>query len=153
MQQWKKSEQSLKTNSDTSQISIYSGALTKTAVAKSIVHIKASFPTLPSHFYSIFAERIEANGFSDQRLIDSVNYVIDNCPYPQPTIAQFISYDKNVKLYTYTEYTDFVTAHRSGVDDTGGNELMKAVKVSWSDNPMFALVSDIDKYKLETFKK
>ena len=125
--------------------------MTKEGISESIIKIKGSFPTLPDPFYKTLTERVRDNQFSDQRLIDSVNYVIDNCPYPQPTIAQFISYDKNVKLYNYTEYTDFVTAHKSGADDTGGNELMKAIKVSWSDKPMFALVSDIEKYKLEMF--
>ena len=51
----------------------------------------------------MFIDRIRANGFSDQRLIDAVNHVIDNCPYPTPSIAQFISFDKKYKIVTYEQ--------------------------------------------------
>ena len=51
---------------------------------------------------------MRANQFSDQRMIDSIGYVIDNCLYPTPTIANLISYDRRVKLYTYQEVCEYV---------------------------------------------
>ena len=33
-----------------------------------------------------------------KRFFDAVNYTIDNCIYPEPTIAQILSYDKKIYL-------------------------------------------------------
>jgi len=68
-----------------------------------IARVKAAFPSLPEDFYRVFSERIVDNNFNDTRLTDAINHVIDNCPYPTPTIANFISYDKKVKLNTYED--------------------------------------------------
>lgn len=65
--------------------------------------VKKSFADLDKDFFEIFSDAIKRNGFSDGRLNDAVNFVIDNCIYPRPTIAQFISFDKKVKIYSYTE--------------------------------------------------
>ena len=89
-------------------ISIYTGVLTLPVIAKSVAKIKKSFPALPEGFYEILSNRIKENGFSDQRLIDAVNNVVDNCPYPQPTIAQFISFDKKIKTFTYHQIVRLV---------------------------------------------
>lgn len=62
-----------------------------------------AFPELPNEFYDILSERIVDAGFSDERLIDGINNVIDTCMYPRPTIAQFISWDKKVPMFTYDQ--------------------------------------------------
>lgn len=89
-------------------ISKYSGELTAQALSRSVAKIKASFPQLPPEFYSILIDRVKAVGFCDERLIDSVNYVIDNCIYPTPTIANFLSFDKKKRLYSYKEVADLI---------------------------------------------
>lgn len=91
---------------DKQEISIYSGELTKECVAVNLMKVKNAFPALSQEFYNIFAERVKDNHFSNQRLTDAVQYVIDNCIYPQPTIAQFISFDKKIRLYTYEQAFD-----------------------------------------------
>jgi hypothetical protein len=70
--------------------------------------LATAFPALPTGFFAIMIERMRANQFSDQRMIDSIGYVIDNCLYPTPTIANLISYDRRVKLYTYQEVCEYV---------------------------------------------
>jgi hypothetical protein len=85
------------------EISLYKGKLTTPAVVASVAKIKAAFPALPGSFYDTFTERIIDNEFCDERLTAAVNCVIDNCLYPTPTIAQFISFDRRVKFYTYEE--------------------------------------------------
>ena len=89
-----------------SEISIYSGELTKECVAFNLQKVKNAFPALSPDFYTVFMDRVKDNGFSNNRLTDAVQYVIDNCVYPQPTIAQFISFDKKIKLYTYEQAFD-----------------------------------------------
>ena len=69
--------------------------LTKQCLTRGIVVIKKAFPSLPKSFYEIFIERLKANGFTDEKLNKAINHVIDNCKYPTPTIANFISFDGN----------------------------------------------------------
>ena len=61
-------------------------------------------------FYDVLLERIKENNFTDERLKDAVNYLIDNFKYPVPSIADIISFDKKVKLHTYQQVCDKVTA-------------------------------------------
>lgn len=108
-----KSQQSPKSTSDICQtdsceISIYSGELTKECLAANVTSLKNAFPALNPAFYDVFMDRIKDNHFSNNRLTDAVQYVIDNCVYPQPTIAQFVSFDRKIKLYTYEQAFDNV---------------------------------------------
>ena len=85
------------------EISLYSGTISTHAVVESVAKIKSAFPMLPPGFYDAFASRIIDNQFCDERLRDAVNFVIDNCIYPTPTIANFISFDRTVKFKTHDE--------------------------------------------------
>ncbi len=44
-----------------------------------------------------------ANGFTDKRLQDAVNYVIDNFQYKELNVSDIIRFDKYLKLYSYDE--------------------------------------------------
>lgn len=125
-------------------MSIYQGELTKEVVAENLHKIKNSFPALSGEFYSIFANRIRENGFSDERLTAAVNHVIDNCVYPQPTIAQFIGYDLKIKLYDYQEYLQYLHENK-------GCQLI-AIRVHGRKNPMFAKPEDVENYNLTLYK-
>lgn len=70
--------------------------------------VKAAFPALDPLYYQILVERLKNKGFSDQRLIDAVNNVIDNCQYPTPTMANFLSFDKRIKILTYSQATSMI---------------------------------------------
>jgi hypothetical protein len=97
-------------------LSLYEGELDERVLIENIAKIKASFPELPIQFYSILANRIKEKGFSSQKLIDAVNNVIDNCVYPVPTIANFLSFDKKIRLFTYQEMLKKI--HESCGDST-----------------------------------
>jgi len=85
------------------EISIYEDQLTEKGLAEAIGRVFKAFPTLTVDFHDVLGDRIKEKGIGDKRLMDSVNYVIDNCVYPQPTIAQFLTFDKKVKLYDYSQ--------------------------------------------------
>ena len=78
---------------------------------------------MPVEFFDIFIDRIKANNFTDQRLKDAVNYVIDNCVYPTPSIAQFVSFDKKTKLYTYDQLIDFIDKYGGKMSDYQNSEI------------------------------
>ena len=90
------------------EISIYTDELTKECVVNCGVKITKAFPALGKDFHDIFTEMIEKSGFTNKRLIDAVDHVICTCVYPTPTIAQFISFDKKVKLHTHKDVCDYV---------------------------------------------
>jgi hypothetical protein len=78
------------------------------AQIEAVKTLKNAFPALPKGFYDIMIDRMRANGFSDDRMRDAVANVIDTCLYPTPTIANLISWDRRVKLYTYQEVCDMI---------------------------------------------
>lgn len=129
------------------EISVYSDELTQKGVEKATVKIKNSFPTLEGGFYEVFYDMIKEDGFSDQRLIDSVNHVIRNCVYPQPTIAQFLSFDKKVKLFTFKDMQKMTDT------DSTAFETHQAVRIEDLTKPLWAHKSDVERYKMEIWKK
>lgn len=128
-------------------MSIYKGELTNEVIAASAMKIKAAFPALPIPFYDVFADRIKENNFCDEKLKASTNHVIDNCIYPSPTVAQFLSYDKRIKLYSYDDMLKMAETNIKAF------EQYKAVRVGEATKPMFALIADIDNYNLTIWHK
>lgn len=125
------------------EISVYNGELTTDCVINNIAKLKKSFPTLPKEFYDVLSERIKENKFSNKRLSESIDNVIDNCVYPTPTIAQFISFDKKMKLYSYH---DILRMN----DQTGiAFKCYRPVKINNLSKPLYASVEDIEKYNLQ----
>lgn len=61
--------------------------------------------------------------------------LVDSCPYPTPTIAGVISFDKKVRLYTYYEIAELGTK----------NFIMVQTE---SNIPRYALRSDAQHYHL-----
>lgn len=124
-------------------MSIYRGELTAECIGNAISKLKMTFPALPAEFYKVLANRVNDNSFNDDRLKAAVNHVIDNCVYPTPTIAQFISFDKHIKLYTWHDVTKMKDLHEPF-------KTYNSVRIR--DNqpkPLYAHVNDIDAYGLE----
>jgi len=133
------------TKNDYFELSIYCGKLTQNYILESAKKINNSFPNLPKEFFDVFVERIKENNFCDSRLSDSVNYVIDNCVYPAPTIAQFISFDKKIKLYTYDQMLKLRDL------DSKIFEYYRPVDIEGS--PIYAHIADIKKYNIKLWNK
>lgn len=126
------------------EISIYSGPLTGPVLFREIAKIQAAFPSLPKEFYDILSSRFADCDFTDDRLKDSVNHVIDTCVYPTPTVAQFISFDKKYKVYMYDEMLKMTNEL--------GPEVWKSyqsIDLSGIEKPIYAHVNDIKKYNLK----
>jgi len=125
------------------ELSLYTGVLSTQVVIKNIAKIKRAFPALPEGFYEVFSERIKANGFTDQRLMDAVTHVIDTCVYPTPTIAQFISFDKTVKVFKYTEIIKMIED-----GDPNAFDRYKRIEMDGLPEAVWIHVNDIAKYNL-----
>jgi hypothetical protein len=107
------------------EISIYKGELTPTCLSQEVLKVCASFPSLPAEFFDILSERVAANKFNDARLKAAVANLLDNFTYNTPKIADIISFDRKVKLFSYNEmlvhchntgnaYSDYTMIKRNG---------------------------------------
>lgn len=65
--------------------------------------MRDEIPDLPTGYYDILTERLKENQFTDQRLKDAVDNVIDTCTYFKPTIADVIGFDIKKEVYRYSE--------------------------------------------------
>lgn len=128
------------------EISIYNDELTKECIAKENVKLMTAFPALEPGFFKVFSDRIKANNYTDQRLKDAIGYVIDNCVYPTPTIAQFISFDKRIKLYSYDDVLKI-----NEISNTAF-QTHRPVRIGNLDRPMYATINDIEEYKLKQWE-
>jgi len=90
---------------DSNSISIYEGKLSKIETAKQTIRIALAFPKMPEQTIEILRDRFIENNFNDERMIASVNHVIDNYEGwdKVPNIANFIQYDKTIRFYTGRE--------------------------------------------------
>ena len=71
--------------------------------------LQSAFPKQNKEFFNVLAERLIANGFTDNRLTDAVNNVIDNFQYKELNISDIVRFDKKVRLYNYREACKLVT--------------------------------------------
>lgn len=90
-------------------MSIYTDELTPQTVIDQVKRVQSTFPGLHPGFFDSLTDAFIRNNFTDARVKDAINHVIDTCPYPLPTVAQFISFDKKIKLYRHPEVCDMVS--------------------------------------------
>lgn len=112
-----KSSQALSKTNDEYSITTYTGELTQENVVRNFARIKACFPAISPEFYKVLMERIKEKGFSDDRLSDSVNNLIDNFQYPNPTLANILSFDRKVKVLDYNQVCALIGKQEASFDN------------------------------------
>ena len=124
-------------------LSIFKGELTTKEVINQQKRLISAFPMLPAAFFDILMDRLKDNNFNDDRLKKAVDNLIDTCIYPTPTIANLVSYDKRIKLYTYSQLCDLVSA---------GEDISNFKRIKSDLLKLWARIDDIENYKIEKFK-
>lgn len=137
--------------SSDNEISVYQGGeLTERAMVEETSKILVAFPKMEPQMINLLRERFKANGFNDERLRDAVNYVIDNYRgYDKlPSIADFISYDKKVRIYTRSELLEkHKDAYYYGAKyDPIANEYEL---INYNGKPRYVRKEDFIKHKLK----
>lgn len=127
------------------EISLYKGILTVQNIVQCSVKVKKAFPDLPSEFFEVFQDMIKSEGFTDERLTDAVDNVIKTCIYPRPTIAQFISFDKRVKVYKYPEIIKMVED-----GDPAAFDRYKRIVMEGLPEAVWIHQNDIAKYNIKS---
>jgi hypothetical protein len=116
-------------------------------IIRAIANIKRAFPSLPIGFYDTFDDRVRAKLFSKQRLTDAVDFVIDNCVYPTPTIANFVSFDRTVEFKTYDQIC------KIAINDPDIWNQYSAIRFPDMPQVVWIFNNDVIKYKLEKYKR
>jgi len=100
------------------EMSLYPGEeLEPSVILQSVNRLKVSFPKMSNDFFNVLAERVVANKFSNKRLQDAVNYVLDNFQYKELNISDVVKFDKRAKLYSYNEVCNLVTKSQASFSD------------------------------------
>ena len=101
-----------------------------------------AFPKMPDATFNLLKDRFKENNFTDERLRDSINNVIDTYQGWDkiPNIANFIQYDKKIKIYTYKESIEY------------GQKYLAAVDLDFN-GPRWITKEDQEKYKIKLWNK
>jgi hypothetical protein len=108
-----------KTDPETTEISLYADERVTDPVEIFVQtkRLRAAFPQMSDDFYNILVERIIENKFTRKRLVNAINYVIDNVRYKELHVADIIGSDRRIKLYTYREFLELQEKGKMGVKD------------------------------------
>jgi len=132
--------------SPSNEISIYNGnTISDEAIVKYSIKIRSAFPALPPEYYDVLLEMAKEERFTDERFRDAVHHVIKTCIYPAPTIAQFISFDKRFKVYTYSQYCKLC--------DEGDGKNYQPVAINGNTKPVWAHTNDINQFNLPLWQR
>ena len=82
--------------------------------------LATAFPVYNSKI-AVLVKVLTANNFTAKRLSDACMHVMATCRYKEPTIADIVSFDKCIKLYTYSEACRLVTSGQARFDNDGGD--------------------------------
>ena len=129
------------------EMSVYWGDLNLKTVLQQNLRIAKAFPQLPEGFYEILNQRLREKEFTDKRLIDAVNHVIDTCQYPIPTAANFLSYDRSVEILTHSDLVGLLSGDKNVFDK------YEPIRLPGSDMPLYARKEDVIKYGLVKWNK
>jgi len=116
------------------------------SATKESIKLLMAFPQIEKQFADLLITRAKELNWTKQRLTDAINNLIDTCPYPQPTLANVLSFDKRIKTYTYEQMCNMAYEYGSSVwenykrldDDVARGR--------------YAHVGDIQQYNLKTKK-
>lgn len=116
------------------------GEMTREGAALAVGKIKAAFPALAPEFFVVLLDRAKAKGWTDEQILDAAHNVIDNCHYPNPTLANFLNFDRRVKMITYAEMCNLVS--------TIGESWSSYTRVRVRGKVMFVKQSDKELYNI-----
>jgi len=70
--------------------------------------LKAAFKQLDAQYFVVLMERIKDKLMTRDQLHDAISGVIDKCIYPVPGMAEILSHDRKVQLYSHKMIVDIM---------------------------------------------
>lgn len=93
--------------------------VTKDEIAFAVSRLRGNFTAMADNnvFWTELQSQIVKCGFTGQRLLDAVDYVIQNNPYREIRIADIVNYGRGAKLYTYSQMSDICWKNQVTTDE------------------------------------
>ena len=138
-------------SSEKNKLSVYNkGKVSAENFALGVVLIRKSKSKLSEGWYEVLQIMLDQNGFTDERFKDAVQVMISTCPYPEPSHAEILSYDKQIDAYTWDELLKITKDYSP---QSRGKFLDNYVRVIHYGQERWVLKEEAIKYKLELWKK
>lgn len=128
-------------------ISVYErGQITQKNAIAVTESLLIAFPKVTPAFLKLLRQRLRENDFTDEKMIDAVNHVIDTYTGfdKVPSIGDIISYDRRVECLSQMEMLE--KRNKLGVSVSEDY-----VCVDLSGMPYYVKKKDFDKYKFKKF--
>jgi hypothetical protein len=94
---------------DGNKLSIYTGSLTLDVFLRQLDRLRKVFKGLDNNWADVLRERLKANQFTDERLIDAVDNLFDKFKFGHtPNIAEIIDFDKTIEVITYRKMLELL---------------------------------------------
>ena len=129
---------------DIFEISVYNDQLTPQNIGKYTIELINAFPDIKTEFLEGLKQAILRNKFTDDRFKDAVHNLIDTYHYTVPKIADIISYDNRVRLYTYNE----VLNYQAWTDRMPFTDVFKCTEYSVGGKKLWAKITDLQQFNL-----
>ena len=102
-------------------VSKYSGVpATNEELAAILTEMVAVYPIVNEKL-AVLVKVLKTNNFTSGRLKDACMHVMETCKYKEPTIADFVQFDRCVKLYTYSECLRLINRGEARFENDGGD--------------------------------
>jgi hypothetical protein len=113
--------------------------------------LRACFRDSSPEMFIILAEMVLSEGFTYSRLKDSIDNAIKTCKYGRFSIADIISYSKDIKVYTYNDIIDMVGKYGQSIWSM--YRCVKVIELKGENGKIsrtryFASIDDIHSHKL-----
>jgi len=126
------------------KISVYSGSLTLPVFVKQMDRLRKVFGKISKEWTDTLLERLKIHLFTDEKLIDAVDNVIDTFEYGErPNIAKIILYDKTIELLTYYQLI------KLGKDTSIGEVFNNYALVEVNQKPYYTPKDNVKTYKMK----
>ena len=103
-------------------ISVFRGeTATKQELSEILQSFSSVFPTYTKEKMAMLVNMLYDEWFTRDRLVEAIKHVIRTCKYKEPTIADIVSFDRCVKLYTYSECLQMINRGIAAFDNAGGD--------------------------------
>lgn len=102
-------------------LSIYNTAPATREEIRNLLYFLEKAFSMTDQKLSLMTEIVYNEYFTPQRLKDAVNYLLKCCKKKELQIADVISYDRCLKLYTYSEACRLVTSGQARFENDGGD--------------------------------
>jgi hypothetical protein len=127
------------------KLSIYTGSLTLEVLLRQVDRLRKVFKGLDNDWLEVLRERLKANNFTDQRLIDAVDNLFDKFKFGHtPNIAEIIDFDRTIELTSYKQILDMLKADEKAFTNY--------TVVDIDGQPRYILKEYQVKYNLKLFK-